>query len=95
MGYRIELGEIERNIYSIDGVKLCACIYDEINQNIVLFYQGEIEENDLAKELSKILLAYMLPNKYNRLNTLPFNSNGKIDRKLLKQKYMEGTKVEK
>ena len=92
MGYRIELGEIEKNIYSVDGVKLNVCIYDEINQNIVLFYQGEIEEKILAKELSTKLLPYMLPNKYNKLNSLPFNSNGKIDRKLLKQKYMEEIK---
>ena len=51
--------------------------------------------NALAKELSTRLLPYMLPNKYNKLNTLPFNSNGKIDRKILKQKYMEEIKVEK
>lgn len=92
MGYRIELGEIERNIYTVYGIKLCACIYDEINQKIITFYQGEIDENDLAKKLSEILLPYMLPNKYYKLNTIPYNSNGKIDRNTLKQQYMDSIK---
>ena len=92
MGYRIELGEIERNIYSIDEVTLCAAIYDEINNKIVLYYQGEIEENELAKKLTSKLLPYMVPNIYIRLNHMPYNSNGKIDRKKLKNDYKEGEK---
>ena len=89
MGYRIELGEIERNIYAIDGIALCSCIYDEINKNIVLFYQGSIDETSLAKKASERLLPYMVPNKYILLKALPYNSNGKIDKKLLKTNYMK------
>ena len=89
MGYRIELGEVERNIYSINGITLCVCIYDDINQNIVLYYQGDIDENKLANEISLKLLPYMRPNKYKKIKAMPYNSNGKIDRKALKQKYME------
>ena len=51
MGYRIELGEIEKNIYGIDEIVLCACVYDEKTERIILFYQGNIEVNDLAKKL--------------------------------------------
>lgn len=85
MGYRIELGEIEKNIYGVDKIILCACIYDDVNQKIVLFYQGDIEENDLAKELESKLLPYMRPNKYIKLEKIPYNGNGKIDRKYLKE----------
>ena len=84
LGYRIELGEIEKNIYGIDGVVLCACIYDNDNDKIVLFYQGNIEEEKIAKEANSKLLSYMRPNKYIKLDTMPYNSNGKIDRKKLK-----------
>lgn len=84
MGYRIELGEIEKNIYAVDKIILCACIYDDINGKIVLFYQGNIEENELAKELEGRLLPYMRPNKFVKLAKMPYNSNGKIDRKNLK-----------
>ena len=84
MGYRIELGEIEKNIYSIDGVTLCCAIYDDENKKIVLYYQGTIVENDLAKSAEKILLPYMRPNEIVKLQVMPYNANGKIDRKELK-----------
>ena len=83
-GYRIELGEIEKNIYAIDEIVLCACVYDEKTERIVLFYQGNIEENDLAKKLNGKLLPYMMPNAYEKLTRMPYNANGKIDRKKLK-----------
>ena len=84
MGYRIELGEIEKNIYSIENVVLCACIYDEVDDKIILFYQGEIEEAELAKKVEGLLLPYMRPNKFIKLKKMPYNANGKIDRKELK-----------
>ena len=86
MGYRIELGEIERNIYGIEGVALCCAIYDDANKRIVLYYQGKIDENELAIECEKILLPYMRPNKFVKLEVMPYNANGKIDRKLLQNK---------
>ena len=90
MGYRIELGEIEKNIYAVDKIVLCACVYDEEAQKIVLFYQGDIEEIELAKELEGKLLPYMRPNKYVKLAKMPYNSNGKIDRKELKEQLKKG-----
>lgn len=85
MGYRIELGEIEKSIYGIEKIILCACVYDEISQMIVLFYQGDIEEEKVAIEAENRLLPYMRPNKYIKLSHMPYNSNGKIDRKKLKE----------
>ena len=85
LGYRIELGEIEKNIYGIEGIILCAAIYDEKKDSIVLAYQGTIEEEKLIQEAAKKLLPYMKPNKYIKLDKMPYNSNGKIDRKKLKE----------
>ena len=84
MGYRIELGEVEKNVYGIDEVVLCACVYDEKNEKIVLFYQGDIDKDELATKLNQKLLPYMLPNVYVKLDKMPYNMNGKIDRKKLK-----------
>lgn len=85
MGYRIELGEIENGINAIDGIIICACIYDENSDKIVLFYQGEhLEEKDLLLEAQKRLPKYMCPNEIYSLRQLPYNANGKIDRKKLK-----------
>ena len=83
MGYRIELGEIEKNIYGIDEIVLCACIYDKKTEKIVLFYQGNIEKDELAKKLKNKLLPYMMPNEYIKVSKMPYNMNGKIDRKKL------------
>lgn len=88
MGYRIELGEIEKNVYGIDEVVLCACVYDEKNEKIVLFYQGDIDKDELATKLNQKLLPYMLPNVYVKLDKMPYNMNGKIDRKKLKTMIM-------
>ncbi len=90
MGYRIELGEIEKNIYGIEGIILCVAVYDENTDKIILFYQGTIEKDDLAKEASQKLLPYMKPNQYIKLEKMPYNANGKIDRKQLKQKINSG-----
>ena len=90
MGYRIELGEIETNIGAIDKVLSCACVYDAKKDNIVLFYTADgLEEEDLIKEYDKKLLEYMRPNRLIRLDRMPSNANGKIDRVKLKEMVSE------
>lgn len=86
MGYRIELGEIESNIFAIDGILSCACIYDNEKDNIVLFYQANsIDEEEVFSEAKKRLVPYMVPEKIVRLDKMPINANGKIDRVKLKE----------
>ena len=41
----------------------------------------------LAKDLRKLLPKYMLPNLYEKLEALPYNANGKIDRQRLLKEY--------
>ena len=85
MGYRIELGEIETAVNNIDGIIICACVYDTENSKIVLFYQGdEIEENELLEQVKNKVPAYMCPNQIIKLPRIPYNANGKIDRVNLK-----------
>lgn len=88
MGYRIELGEIENTVNNVEGIETCVCIYDTKKSIIVLFYQSKkLEEEILAKELQDKLLPYMRPNKIIKLDRIPYNANGKIDRSGLKIKY--------
>lgn len=85
MGYRIELGEIETAINAIDNIIACACVYDANSDKIVLFYQGDkIEEKDLLEQAQQRLPKYMCPNEIYCINKMPYNANGKIDRKALK-----------
>ena len=64
MGYRIELGEIENAANNIEGIIICACVYDIEKSQIVLFYQGdELEENDVLSAIKNKVPTYMCPNK--------------------------------
>lgn len=83
MGYRIELGEIETNINSQEGIISCACIYRD--NKIILFYQSDnLTKEDILKFAKHKLPQYMCPNQIFKLNKMPYNANGKIDRNLLK-----------
>ena len=85
-GQRIELGEIEACISSIEGVEENCCLYDSSKSRIVLYYAGTIEEKDLQEQAKALLPSYMLPNRRYRLEKMPHNLNGKIDRAELKKK---------
>lgn len=87
MGYRIELGEIEAAINNIEGIISSACIYDMDKQSIILFYQGEYEEEFIRREAAKRVPVYMCPNQIIRLKQMIYNANGKIDRVGLKKMY--------
>ena len=89
MGYRIEPGEIEAAIGALPEIHACVCIYLETTDQILLFYQGKIKQEALSLTVSDKLPAYMRPNKFIRIRQMPYNANGKIDRKLLKKNYME------
>ena len=89
MGYRIEPGEIEAAIGALPEIHACVCIYLETTDQILLFYQGKIKQEALSTAVSGKLPAYMRPNKFIRIRQMPYNANGKIDRKLLKKNYME------
>lgn len=89
MGYRIEPGEIEAAIGALPEIHACVCIYLETTDEILLFYQGKIKQESLSAAVSGKLPAYMRPNKFIRIRQMPYNSNGKVNRKLLKTNYLE------
>ena len=92
MGYRIELGEIETALGKIKELKNVCVVYDQVRSKIVLFYEAEtdITSKDLISMLGKNLPKYMIPTDLRKVDRLPLNRNGKIDRLALKQKVNEG-----
>ena len=88
MGYRIELGEIETALYSVKGLREAVCFYDAMRDKIVCVYAGDLDTNTLAKALRTALPKYMLPNVYEKLDALPHNANGKLDRAALKERFL-------
>lgn len=92
MGYRIELGEIEHVIINeLQLVKYCCAVYHYAKKEIVLYYEKaeEISGADFRKILMKKFPAYMIPSVFIRMDLLPRNTNGKIDRLQLKNEINE------
>ena len=90
MGHRIELGEIETAIGAAEGINRVACLYEHKSQKIVAVYEGSIEKSDLIKDIKERIPAYMMPSVFHKLDVMPTNLNGKIDRVLLKKEYIDG-----
>ena len=84
-GHRIELGEIETAVFANSQIKSNCCLHDPVKDQLILFYVGDIGEDDLRKFLNTLVPEYMLPNIYHKLETMPLNMNGKIDRVKLKE----------
>ena len=85
MGHRIELGEIETAISAVDGVEQNCCLYDTEKSKIVMFYTGSIEGQAVIDAIKSAVPDYMVPNKKVKLDKMPINLNGKIDRVELKK----------
>ena len=83
MGQRIELGEIEVSAMSVDGVSRACCTYDQKKKRINLYYTGETEKEALVSALQEKLPQFMVPGRTLRLDEMPLNKNGKIDRNAL------------
>lgn len=91
-GNRIELGEIEVAVNAIDGVTNAACIFDQEQDKLVLYYTTvDGQPLDIINLVKERIPVYMFPEVINHLDQMPYNLNGKIDRIELKKQY-EATK---
>lgn len=87
MGYRIELGEIEAAAMSMNKLQRVCCMYNDRKKQIVLVYEGNVEETDVKNYLQQKVPEYMVPAVCIKERALPMNANGKIDRVALNEKY--------
>jgi amino acid adenylation domain-containing protein len=87
LGYRIELGEIEHVVVNTLKIVKNACVvYQTSRKEITLFYESlhEVSQSNFRKRISELLPKYMIPTVFIKLEEMPRNTNGKIDRLLLK-----------
>lgn len=89
MGHRIELGEVEAALESISGMERVCCLFDEKHKRLTAFCRTCLTKREIVQKLGQLLPAFMIPNRFIFLEEFPLNKNGKIDRGLLRQKYME------
>lgn len=91
MGHRVELGDIEIFINSLDLIEASFCFYDHDKGKIILVFSGsEADRKYIMNEFKDKFPKYMYPNTFIKMDVMPYNLNGKIDRTLLKKKYQAG-----
>jgi len=85
LGYRIEMGEIEHAVLQVPGVRNVCVVYQPERKEIILFFESdqELTAGAIRERLGAFIPKYMLPTVFHRLEQLPRNPNGKIDRQNL------------
>jgi acyl-coenzyme A synthetase/AMP-(fatty) acid ligase len=94
-GYRIELGEIETALSAVEGIAECAVVAvpSEGFEGTAICAAwasragAELDSRKLRRALAALLPPYMLPSRWLPFDELPKNVSGKIDRRLLKEKF--------
>jgi len=94
-GYRIELGEIETALHALGILRECAVVAISTTgfegKMICCAYVPARDwlgtSADLRERLTKMLPLYMMPSRWLKLDALPLNANGKIDRRRLLEQF--------
>jgi len=97
-GFRIELGEIENAMLSINGVKEAAVgDFKDSAGHVYLcgYICGTAEPEAVVKGLDGKVPPFMIPAHMMRLDAMPINPSGKIDRKKLPEPKASIEKTEK
>lgn len=88
-GFRVELGEIETKLLSYPSISKCVVLPISKDNNDISLIAYIVEDKNtpitkLKEYMQKMVPSYMVPNYFVKLNSLPLNVNGKVDRKKLK-----------
>ncbi|MDA2932872.1 amino acid adenylation domain-containing protein [Acidobacteria bacterium AH-259-D05] len=91
MGYRIELEEIEAALNGTGLIHECAVTYGRKNgyDEITGFVVSSFSEKEIRAKIKEIIPSYMVPRKIIHMDSLPQNTNGKIDWKKLSEEYYD------
>ncbi|MGD2089474.1 MAG: amino acid adenylation domain-containing protein [Candidatus Aminicenantes bacterium] len=98
-GVRVELGEIEDLLLSYDGIIEAVVLADEDDDGMkflaaYLVVERDITVNNLRIYLAKYLSEAMIPSHFMRVEKIPLNPNGKVDREALRAAKNEGLEMD-
>jgi amino acid adenylation domain-containing protein/FkbM family methyltransferase len=85
-GFRVEPGEVEAVLRGVPGVRDCAVAAREDRpgeKRLVAWVAGEAGTDEVRAHLARLLPEHMLPSAFVRVDALPLNANGKLDRSAL------------
>ena len=93
MGYRIELEEVENNLMKIPYIQQACCVHGIVKglSQLIAVVSTSKETNimEIIEYSKRFLPTYMIPNKFYLVHDLPKSANGKVDRLVLKTKYLQ------
>ena len=90
-GFRVELGEIETKLAALDGVHQAAVVlrHDDGLDQLVAFAVARagtaLDPAGLRSALREALPPYMVPSRFEAVESLPRLASGKVDRNALKK----------
>lgn len=89
-GFRVELGEVEHAVKKASGHEGVVVLAkaDENYTDLYAFIEGDFVQEQLQERLKETLPFYMVPRNFVKVNPLPVNTNGKIDKQKLHQLYL-------
>jgi amino acid adenylation domain-containing protein len=85
-GVRIELGEVEARLLDHPEVRTASVIVVKLpgtGKSLVGFYTGTPTPDAVRDHLRSVLPVLSVPARLHRIDTLPLNANGKVDKKRL------------
>ncbi len=92
MGYRIELEEIESAFHQLDYVAEAAAMHTTLRGLsrliAVIALKEDRSDEQIRQDLREIIPDYMIPMDFARETMLPKNANGKVDRRLLRERFI-------
>jgi acyl carrier protein len=94
-GFRVEPGEIETAIQqhpAVDAVVVLALPGKQGGKELVAYIAAhqQLTVTDMRNYLGQLLPAYMIPSFFVQLDSLPYNTNGKINKKMLPDPLVAG-----
>ena len=95
-GYRIELGEIETAMNTLEELQECAVVAvttegfeGTLICSAYVTRNPEVTVMTVRGRLNRLLPAYMIPSRWLRMDQLPKNANGKIDRRRIRELFAD------
>ena len=100
-GYRINLQDVDSYIGRLPYVQdvTTISVADDVRENLTVSYiipsidsLQELTQSQVKTDLKEFLVDYQIPEKIKFIDVLPTNSNGKVCKKQLLQKYYDSTR---
>ena len=87
-GHRFELGDVDVTVQLLKGVEQCVA-FISANQVLEIAYTCDhdnlVPPSSIQQNAHSLLASHMVPKRWHRLESLPLNSAGKIDRAAVKK----------